>query len=48
MKNNSKGKSKSKFTSGFKNVLPFGKSSTPAADGDTTQQEPLTDGQVSP
>ncbi|XP_046456631.1 uncharacterized protein LOC124203813 isoform X2 [Daphnia pulex] len=43
--NNSKGKSKSKFTSGFKNVLPFGKSSTPAADGETTQQEPLTDGQ---
>ncbi|EFX82686.1 hypothetical protein DAPPUDRAFT_241014 [Daphnia pulex] len=43
--NPSKGKSKSKFTSGFKNVLPFGKSSTPIADGETTQQEPLTDGQ---
>lgn len=48
MKNYSKSKSKSKFTSGFKNVLPFGKSSTPSADGETTQQEPLTDGQVSP
>lgn len=48
MKNYSKSKSKSKFTSGFKNVLPFGKSSTPSADGETTQEEPLTDGQVSP
>jgi hypothetical protein len=36
----------SRFTSGFKNIRPFGKSSATPADGETTQQEEPSDGQL--
>jgi hypothetical protein len=37
----------SRFTSGFKNILPFGKSSsTPAQDGETPQKDEPSDGQL--